>query len=621
MSSEPPASVMSHDRNSTNSTAEVVAPSAAGRLDEVRSQLEHSNLTGFIIPQADEHQGEYISDSAQRLRWLTGFAGSAGTAVMLRRQTALFVDGRYTLQASRQFDGSDVEVRHFREPPLGKWLAENTSAGDRIGFDPRLHGIQQIEGLRKDLAKSGAELVPVDDNPIDRVWRDRPSAPAAPVSGHASRYTGQGVDEKLDEIAKEVGQAGADAVVLNQMDSVAWAFNVRGGDTANTPLTMSYGVIHGDGHADFYVDTNKLEPGIEAHFGNRISAADIAGFDDGLAGLGGRGATVMLDRTTATEHIRLALENAGAKVVFARDPVMLPRARKNPTELEGARAAHVRDAVAMCRFLRWFDETTAERTIGEMEAADKIDGLRAENEDFRGLSFDTIAGAGANGAIVHYRVSPATENQLEAGSLFLLDSGGQYLDGTTDITRTLPVGEPSAEMRRHFTWVLKGNLAVARAHFPAKATGAQLDALARQVLWNEGLDYDHGTGHGVGSYLGVHEGPQRMAPGSTTVLEPGMIISNEPGLYIADTYGIRIENLLIVRESERGTADKPFLAFETLTVVPIDRRLIDVDLLTAEEISWLDDYHARVLAVVGSRLEAEDRKWLELMTAPLKPAK
>ncbi len=578
------------------------------------------NLSGFIVPQADEHQGEYIPESAQRLRWLTGFSGSAGTAVMLREQTALFVDGRYILQAGRQFDGSDVEVRHFRQPPLGKWLAENTSANDRIGFDARLHGIQQIEGLRKELAASGAELVPVEYNPIDRVWRDRPEPPAAPVNAHAARFTGQGVDEKLDEIAGKISESEADAVVLNQMDSVAWAFNVRGGDTANTPLTMSYGVIHSDGHADFYVDTGKLAPDLAAHFGNRIKPVEITGFDEGLAALGKRGATVMLDRSTGNEHIRLTLENAGAKVVFATDPVMLPRAKKNPTELDGARAAHVRDAVAMCRFLRWFDETTAERTIGEMEAAAKIDGLRAENENFRGLSFNTIAGAGSNGAIVHYRVSEETENRLEAGSLFLLDSGGQYLDGTTDITRTLPVGRPSDEMRRHFTCVLKGNIAVDRAHFPATANGAQLDVLARQALWNEGLDYDHGTGHGVGSYLGVHEGPQRMAPGSSTSLEPGMIISNEPGLYIADAYGIRIENLLVVRESERGSAEKPYLAFETLTVVPIDRRLIDVDLLTAGELEWLDTYHARVLEVVGPKLEADDRKWLETMTAPLAPA-
>ena len=599
------------------SEEKILSDQELDRPAALRRLLAADGLDGFLVPQADEHQGEYLSERAQRLRWLTGFAGSAGTALLYGDKIWLFVDGRYILQAEQQFDGSDIEVRHFRKPPLGEWLGQEVAAGGRIGFDPGLHGIRQIEQLRKALTKAGAELVPVGENPIDRLWTDQPAPPAAPVGLHAVGYSGLGTDDKLSALAEAIAGAGAAAAVLNQMESVAWALNVRGGDTANTPLVQSYAVVHDDGQADFYLDRAKLAAGVEAGLGNRVAVRDIAAFDDGLKALGAAGKSVLLDRDTATEGIRLALTGAGGEVVFGQDPVMLPRACKNAVEIAGAYAAHERDGVAMCRFLRWLDETTAGRVIGEIEAGEKLEGFRRQNDLFQGLSFDTISGAGPNGAIVHYRVSEDSERQLTPGNLFLLDSGAQYLDGTTDITRTIPIGVPDEVMRRHFTLVLKGHIAVARARFPESATGGQVDALARQFLWGEGLDFDHGTGHGVGAYLGVHEGPQRMAPNSSATFKAGMIISNEPGLYIADEYGIRIENLQLVVDSPRGTDARKFLEFDTLTLEPIDRRLIAGEMLSREEQIWLDAYHARVADKIGPRLEAADRDWLERMTAPL----
>ncbi len=594
----------------------------AERLTALHQSLKEAGLDGFLVPQADEHQGEYLSMRAQRLRWLTGFDGSAGTAVLYAGKTYLFVDGRYILQAGQQFADSAVEVRHFREPPLSEWLGQTVVGGERIGFDANLHGIGQIEGLRKALTGIGAELVALADNPIDALWTDQPDPPSAPVGLHALTYTGRSTDDKLSDLAAKITEAGAEACVFNQMESVAWALNVRGGDTANTPLVQSFAVVHSDGQADFYVDRRKLESGVEAGLGNRVAVHEISAFGVGMTALGATGKTVLLDRDTATEGIRLSLTEAGGQVVFGQDPVMQPRACKNAVEIAGAYAAHERDGVAMCRFLRWLDETTANKVIGEIEAGEKLEEFRRHNDLFQSLSFDTISGAAANGAIVHYRVSPASERLLESGNLFLLDSGGQYLDGTTDITRTIPIGVPSADMRRHFTLVLKGHLAVAHARFPEAGTGGQLDALARQFLWADGLDYDHGTGHGVGAYLGVHEGPQRMSPNSPTTFKPGMIISNEPGLYITGEYGIRIENLLVVVAAAETSSGRKFLEFDTLTLVPIDRRLIDVDLLSATERGWLDDYHALVRQKIGPRLDdAADRAWLETMTAALNDTK
>jgi Xaa-Pro aminopeptidase len=587
------------------------------RLKQLNDALRDLSLQGFLVPQADAHQGEYIAAAAQRLRWLTGFAGSAGTGMMYRGRTILFVDGRYTLQAGLQFKDTDVEVRHFMEPPLVDWLKETGQGGDRIGYDPNLHSVSQIDAWRKSLDGSGIELVALSDNPLDQVWADQPLLPFAPVEAHPLQYSGQSVDEKLAQLGDLIEQTGADAAVVNQMEAVAWALNVRGGDVDNTPLTQSFAILHKDGQADFYVDSTKLSDGLETHLGNRVTVHEMDMMDEGLGDLGVAGRKVLLDRSTSTDHIRRTLEAGGASLISGTDPTVMPRACKNDVELDGARQAHERDAVAMCRFLRWLEETTADRDVGELEAIEKLNGFRREISLNRGMSFDTISGADNNGAIVHYRASADSERFLGQGSMYLVDSGGQYLDGTTDITRTVAIGIPTAIMKRHFTLVLQGHIAIACAVFPDKATGGQLDAMARQFLWREGLDYDHGTGHGVGSYLGVHEGPHRIAPNFPGTFKPGMIVSNEPGLYITGEYGIRIENLLAIKASERGSEDRAFLEFETLTVVPIDRNLIDTDMLSVSERAWVDDYHARVNRTVGPALGDDDKTWLDRKTAPL----
>jgi Xaa-Pro aminopeptidase len=592
-------------------------PYDPARLTALNDNLEAQSIQGFLVPQADAHQGEYIASAGQRLHWLTGFAGSAGTALMFKGRTILFVDGRYTLQAAMQFEGSAVEVRHFMEPPLAEWIVDAANDGDRIGYDPALHSVAQIDSLRKTLDGSGIELVALAENPLDQVWTDQPLPPYSPVEPHPLEYSGQSVDDKLASLGELIADAGADAAVVNQMEAVAWALNVRGADVSNTPLTQSFAVLHKDGQADFYVDRGKFTSDLETHLGNRVTVHAVELLDEGLHALGVASRKVLLDRTTSTDHIRRALEAGGANIVMGSDPTVMPRACKNNVELDGTRRAHERDAIAMCRFLRWLEETTATRDVGEMEAIDVLNGYRREIALNRGISFDTISGADNNGAIVHYRASYESERFLGQGSMYLVDSGGQYLDGTTDITRTVAIGAPTAEMKRHFTLVLQGHIAIARAVFPEKATGGQLDALARQFLWHDGLDYDHGTGHGVGSFLGVHEGPHRISPNFPGTFKPGMIVSNEPGLYITDTYGIRIENLLTVLASDHGSEDRKFLEFETLTVVPIDRNLIDVDMLSGPERAWVDNYHARVLKTVGPNLEDQDKVWLEKKTAPL----
>jgi len=579
------------------------------------SLIQKSGLDGFIVPQADEHQGEYISENNMRLRWLTGFTGTAGTGVIYGGKVHLFVDGRYTLQAAQQVDGDLVEVHHYRDPSPSEWLAEQIKEQEHIGYDARLHSIGSIQGLKEGLRKKQGEAVAVEANPIDALWSDRPAPPSAPVSHHDIAYTGCSRDDKFNTIAASLKQADTDAVVLNQMDAVAWAFNIRGGDTANTPLTQSYALVHASGHADLFADLKKFSDETKATFGNRVTLHDIEAFAEKLEQAGTKGLKVGLDKTSATDWIQARLSKAGAKIVYLSDPTSLPRARKNETEIAGAHAAHRRDALAMIRFLKWFDDTSAREPLTELDISAKTLEFRSHSEMFRGLSFTTIAGAGPNGAIVHYVATEQSNRQLEQGSLLLLDSGGQYLDGTTDITRTLPIGTPSDEMRKHFTLVLKGHIAIASARFPAGTSGGQLDALARQHLWRDGLNYEHGTGHGVGSYLGVHEGPHRLAAGSTVPFEAGMIVSNEPGLYLNGQYGIRIESLLVVKGCDEV---ENFLEFDPLTLVPIDHRLIEGGLLSNQERAWLDGYHQQVYDTVSNKLDDDVRKWLANMCSPLK---
>ncbi|WP_142848650.1 aminopeptidase P family protein [Telmatospirillum sp. J64-1] len=592
-------------------------PVPVGRLQALRAELARRGLDGFVVPRSDEHQGEYVPARAERLAWLTGFTGSAGMAVVLADKAAVFVDGRYTLQVESEVDGTAFEYRHISESPPTDWLAENLGEGARLGYDPWLHTPDGADRLAKACERAGAMLVGCADNPLDAVWDDQPPPPVSPIRPHPDHLAGRASAEKRREIGALLAAAKQDAVVLTQPDSLAWLLNIRGGDVPFTPLPLCFGLLYADGRMDLFVDPRKLAPGLAEHLGADVSLRRPEEFGGALEALNGR--KVRVDHAGAPAWTVERLQAGGAQVVRGADPCALPKACKNEAELEGTRAAHRRDGAALCRFLAWLDAEAPKGGLTEISAADRLEAFRRENEHFRGLSFPTISGAGPNGAIVHYRVTERTDRRIEPGQIYLLDSGAQYLDGTTDVTRTIAIGTPGEEERRRFTLVLKGHIALARARFPEGTTGSQLDALARMALWAEGLDYDHGTGHGVGSYLGVHEGPQRISKaGNAIALKPGMILSNEPGYYKTGAYGIRIENLVVVREAEVPPgAERKLLDFETLTLAPIDRRLILRDLLTDEEAAWLDAYHARVRDVITPLVDSDTAAWLAQATAPL----
>ncbi|MGL4289447.1 MAG: aminopeptidase family protein P, partial [Phreatobacter sp.] len=508
----------------------------------------------------------------------------------------------YTLQAPAETDAGVIECRHFKKPPAIEWLAGKLKAGDRVGYDPRITSLSEAERWRDALAKAGAELVALDDNPIDRIWTDQPADPFASVHAHPLALAGEKSADKRARLGEEIARRGARATVLNQLDSIAWILNVRGGDTPSTPLVQSFLVLAADGHATWFVDQRKLTAGLAHHLGNGVTIRPIEAFAEGLKDLAGE--TVSIEPDTATAWIEAQLQQAGAKVIRGVDPTVLPKARKNPAELAGTRKAHLRDGAAMVRFLAWFEAEAL--GLSELQVMAKLEETRGEDPMYRGSSFTTIAGSGPNGAIVHYRATEATARPVETGTFFLLDSGGQYADGTTDITRTIPVGSVPRELKRHFTLVLKGHIAVATARFPKGTGGIAIDGFARRHLWANGLDFDHGTGHGVGSYLGVHEGPARISPLSQVPLDAGMILSNEPGYYKTGSHGIRIENLLVVREASA----EGFLEFETITFCPIDRRAIDVGLLDPTERAWIDAYHARVAKVLARQLDGPALAWL-----------
>ena len=602
------------------------APAPASRLEALRADLESRGLDGFVVPHADEHQGEYLPPRAERLAWLTGFTGSAGAAVVLRDKAAVFVDGRYTLQAEREVDGAHYSRHHLTEAPPATWIEANLPEGATLGYDPWLHTVDQVARLRAAVEKAGGTFQPCAENPIDALWADQPAAPIAPVSAHADAFAGRGTADKRNAIAEALKERDAAAAVLSLPDSIAWLLNVRGGDVAHTPLPLSFAIVRDDATVDWFIDDRKLCPGLDTHLGNAVSVRAPDSLGSAIDALGADGKRVLVDPASAPSWVFERLEGSGAVLVKAPDPCQLPKARKNDTELEGARTAHRRDGAALTRFLAWLGETAPTRARGgadgalsEAEVAAKLLGFRRENEQFRDLSFDTISGAGPNGAVIHYRVSPDTNRALGLGELYLVDSGAQYDDGTTDVTRTVAIGEPSQEMRERFTLVLKGHIAIATARFPRGTSGSQLDALARLPLWRAGLDYDHGTGHGVGSYLGVHEGPQRVSKLPNRVaLEPGMIVSNEPGYYKPGAYGIRIENLVAVIETPRRDGeDIDMLGFETLTLAPIDLALVEPALMTADEIAWLDGYHARVRDALTPLVDAETAGWLVAATRPL----
>ncbi len=594
------------------------APQAnADKLASLRAELERQNLDGFLVPHADEHQNEYLPARAERLAWLTGFDGSAGTAVVLPELAAIFVDGRYTLQVRQQVPGTDYEFCHVTETPPGKWIAAQAQPGMRIGYDPWLHTRGQVERLRKTLGECGVELIRVGENPIDRIWADQPAAPMAPVEPHPLAFSGVSSADKRDSMAAQLTEQGVAAAVLSKPDSIAWLLNIRGGDVMRTPLPLSFAILRDDASVELFMEPAKSTPGLEQHLGNQVSIAPPAALGAQLDSLGQ--AKVLLDPASAADWLFERLEQAGAEIVKGEDPCALPKAQKNGTELAGTRAAHVRDGAALTRFLHWLDVETPGGAVSEIDAEQKLAALRCDGEHYKDLSFDTISGAGPNGAIVHYRVDADSNRLLESGSLYLVDSGAQYLDGTTDVTRTVAIGTPADEMRDRFTRVLKGHIAVATARFPAGTSGTQLDPLARQYLWQAGLDYDHGTGHGVGSYLGVHEGPQRISKrGGDVALEPGMIVSNEPGYYKEGAYGIRIENLVAVTAMDAPEgAEKELLGFETLTHAPIDTRLVDLSLMTQDEIDWLNTYHAAVRDRLSPLVDDDTRQWLTQATAPI----
>jgi len=585
----------------------------------LRDELKTRGIDGFVVPRADEHQGEYVPLCAARLAWISGFTGSAGSAVILANQAALFVDGRYTLQAATEVAGRPIEVVHLTDQTPDAWLAQTLQEGQKLGFDPKLHTRAGAKRLAAACVKAGAELVPVTPNPLDAVWTTQPPPPIAPVVAHDIAFAGQSAAEKRTALADELAKQSVDAAVISMPDSIAWLLNLRGGDVGYSPLPLSFAVLKKDAAVDLFVDPRKLDPGLDHHLGNGVAVHPPDALGEALKALGAAGATVQADPITASEWIFQALETGGARIVEATDPCALPKAIKNQTELDGTRAAHRRDGAALTRFLRWLDTTAADGSCTEIQAANRLEDFRRAGDHFRGLSFPTISGAGPNGAIVHYRVTPETDRPLEPGSLYLVDSGAQYLDGTTDVTRTVAIGTPSDEMRDRFTRVLKGHIAIATARFPTGTTGGQLDTLARYALWQAGLDYDHGTGHGVGSYLGVHEGPQRISKaGGGIPLKPGMIVSNEPGYYKTDGYGIRIENLVTVIACDRPAGgERDLLGFETLTHAPIDRTLVDTTLLTPDEVAWLDGYHATVRTLLTPLVDGDEAAWLAKATAPL----
>jgi len=580
----------------------------------LRARLSEMGLAGFLVPRADAHQGEYVAARDERLAWLTGFTGSAGFAAVLTNIAGVFVDGRYRLQVRTQCDATAFTPVNWPETKLETWLIDQLPQGGVIGFDPWLHTAAEIERLQTALNAHQISLRPVD-NPVDAIWEDQPERPTGPATSYPEAFAGRPESGKRADLAEILRDAGQAASVLTLPDSIAWLLNIRGSDLPHLPVTQAFAVLRDDASVTVFSDPTKFET---VALGEGVSVQHWSDFASALAGLKG---PVRVDKDSAPFQVVDLLGSAGVDVVNATDPCILPKAKKTKAEIAATTRAHLRDGVAMARFLHWFDTHASRGTLTEIDCVTALEGFRADSAELKDISFDTIAGAGPNGAIVHYRVTEDTNARLQPGTLFLIDSGGQYQDGTTDITRTLPVGEVGEAERVAFTQVLRGMIAIHRARFPKGLTGRDLDPLARAPLWEAGRDFDHGTGHGVGIYLSVHEGPQRISRAATTVLEPGMILSNEPGYYREGAFGIRIENLVVVQEATPlagADTHRDMLQFDTLSLVPIDRRLILRDALTGPELAWLDSYHAMVWDRIGPLLEGDEaRDWLRGACAPL----
>jgi Xaa-Pro aminopeptidase len=591
---------------------------AAPRMELLRRHLARLSIDALFVPRADEHMGEYVPPSAERLQWLTGFGGSAGLAVITAKRAALFVDGRYVLQAKSQVDTAIFEVLQIPDQDPVVWLAQKLRADAVAGFDPWLHTSAWVERAQRTLAEKGVRLKPLARNPVDLAWgRERPAPPLGMVKEQPLKLAGRSAEEKIAELQKTLKEAGEAAAVLTLPDSIAWLLNIRGSDIKHTPTTLAFAILHASGKPELFIDKRKVAGSVRSRLASLARLRDPSELKERIGTLKRAGKRVRIDKNTAAHWFSMQLGSSDKLISDAPDPCLLPKARKNDAEIAGARSAHERDGAAMARYLSWLDAKAPAGGLDEIEAVKRLEAFRAETQALKEISFDTISGAGPNGAIVHYRVTSGTNRKLAPGELFLVDSGAQYEDGTTDVTRTIAIGRPTQEMRERFTLVLKGHIAVATTRFPKGTTGAQIDAFARRALWHYGLDFDHGTGHGIGSYLSVHEGPQSLSKRSAVPLEPGMIVSNEPGYYKAGAYGIRIENLMLVTPLEPVLkGDREMMSFETLTLVPIDRRLVEPSLLTADELAWLNAYHARVRSVIGPHLVAE-RAWLEAATEPI----
>jgi len=591
---------------------DTTAPSQGpAHIAKLRAELNRRGFDGFIVPRADEHQGEYVPRSAERLAWLTGFTGSAGSAVILMDKAALVVDGRYTVQAAEQVDTSVITPVPLAEMSAEDWIAANLPEGGTLAYDPWLHTHDSLKRLEKAVARAGGNLAPVDINLVDVIWIDRPAPPQAPVHPHPLAYAGETVEEKLERIRKKMAEAKLDALVISDPHNLAWAFNLRGGDVGHTPLPLGYAVLPSQGRASLFFDPAKITNEAGAAIGELAEFVPISAFQSALDSLGRKGGKVRVDSATGAVALIRRIEAAGGTVDVGADPISLMKAVKNKAEIAGSRTAHLRDGVAVARFLAWLDREAPKGQLTEIDAVEALEAFRIETGALKNISFPSISGAGPNAALPHYRVTTSSNRKIENGQIFLIDSGAQYEDGTTDITRTIIVGEPTPEMKDRFTRVLRGHIAIARIVFPKGTTGAQIDAFARKPLWDAGLDFDHGTGHGIGSYLSVHEGPQRIAKTGTTPLETGMMLSNEPGFYKPGAYGIRIENLILVEPRTIPGGDREMLGFETLTFTPIDLRLVEPSIMSAEEIAWLNDYHAQVREKIGPHLDTETRSWLE----------
>ncbi|MBM3515619.1 MAG: aminopeptidase P family protein [Alphaproteobacteria bacterium] len=602
--------------NDAASTLKFAAQS--DRLADLRAAMAAAGVDAYIVPRADEHQGEYVASYAERLQWLTGFSGSAGLAVVTKSKAAVFIDGRYTLQVRHQVDGTLYQYRHLIDEPAHEWLVENAAQNWRIGFDPKLFTPAGLGKFEEACRKTGASLAPVAENLVDRIWRNQPARPTGPAIVYPEKFSGKSSDAKRSLVVEWLKKEGIDAFLFSAPDSIAWLFNIRGEDVEFTPLVLAYALIGADGAATLFVDLAKIGSDVRAHLGSGVALSPYDDVAKVLAAQASKLGKIAIDRDTGSRWLHDLVSAAGTEAKAAPDPITPIKARKSREEMDGVRGAHVRDGAALTRFLAWFAREAPKGHLNEVFAAAKLEEFRRADNLYRGGSFPTIAGAGGNGAIVHYRASSETCAAIKSDMVVLIDSGGQYLDGTTDVTRTVVVGAATAEQKRRFTLVLKGHIALGSARFPKGTTGSQLDALARHALWQEGLDYDHGTGHGVGTFLSVHEGPQRISKvGNTVALEPGMLISNEPGYYKTGEYGIRIENLVFVREVAASGGEKTLYDFETVTLAPIDRNLIEPSLLTDSEKSWLNAYHARVRATLSPLLDAETRAWVEQATASI----